>query len=158
MLNSLFDRLDKNAVSALLLRITSLIVIFPHGASLMLGWFGGKGFTAAAEGLSTGAGLPYIVAVLVILLQFFGSIALGLGIFTRYFGVAIFILFAGMIPYHTDYGFFMNWFGEKGGEGYEFHLLVLGICAALIVSGAGKWSLDNIFYKTKNTNYSDVKG
>jgi putative oxidoreductase len=36
----------------------------------------------------------------------------------------------------------MNWFGKQQGEGYEFHLLVLAICAVLALTGAGKWSAD----------------
>ena len=43
---------------------------------------------------------------------------------------------------HLPHGFFMNWFGQQAGEGYEYHLLVIGMCLALIVTGAGRWSLD----------------
>jgi putative oxidoreductase len=43
---------------------------------------------------------------------------------------------------HFSYGFFMNWFGQRQGEGYEYHLLIIGIAAALLVTGAGRWSVD----------------
>jgi putative oxidoreductase len=43
---------------------------------------------------------------------------------------------------HIPHGFFMNWFGQQQGEGYEYHLLVIGIAAALLVTGGGKWSID----------------
>jgi len=45
---------------------------------------------------------------------------------------------------HLPNGFFMNWFGKQAGEGYEYHLLVIGIALALLISGAGKWSVDKV--------------
>ena len=39
-------------------------------------------------------------------------------------------------------GFFMNWFGNQKGEGLEFFLLAVGIAVALVITGAGKWSVD----------------
>ena len=38
----------------------------------------------------------------------------------------------------------MNWFGKQQGEGYEHHLLVIGIGFALLMTGAGKWSVDRL--------------
>jgi len=45
---------------------------------------------------------------------------------------------------HLPHGFFMNWFGKQQGEGYEYHLLVIGIAAALLVTGGGRWSADRV--------------
>jgi putative oxidoreductase len=45
---------------------------------------------------------------------------------------------------HLQNGFFMNWFGKQQGEGYEYHLLVIGMSLALLVTGAGKWSVDKV--------------
>ena len=41
----------------------------------------------------------------------------------------------------------MNWFGQQQGEGYEYHLLVIGIAAALLVTGGGRWSVDREIVK-----------
>ncbi|MGH7219136.1 MAG: DoxX family protein, partial [Nitrospiraceae bacterium] len=41
-------------------------------------------------------------------------------------------------------GFFMNWFSKQQGEGYEYHLLVIGMSLALLITGAGKWSVDKV--------------
>jgi putative oxidoreductase len=30
----------------------------------------------------------------------------------------------------------MNWFGQQQGEGYEYHLLVIGLAVALLVTGS----------------------
>lgn len=43
----------------------------------------------------------------------------------------------------------MNWYGQQQGEGYEYHLLVIGICLALIAGGGGKYSLDHLLWKGK---------
>jgi len=44
-------------------------------------------------------------------------------------------------------GFFMNWGGDQHGEGFEYHLLVLGMSLALIIGGAGKLSVDSLISK-----------
>jgi len=43
---------------------------------------------------------------------------------------------------HKQHGFFMNWFGTQQGEGFEYHLLALGISIALVIGGGGAWSVD----------------
>jgi len=43
---------------------------------------------------------------------------------------------------HNQNGLFMNWFGNQKGEGFEFHLLAIGIAIALIIQGGGKFALD----------------
>lgn len=48
-----------------------------------------------------------------------------------------------------QYGFFMNWFGNQKGEGYEYHLLIIGLSVAAIICGSGKYSLDNLISKTE---------
>ena len=43
---------------------------------------------------------------------------------------------------HAPNGFFMNWAGNQKGEGFEYHLLAIGLALVVIISGAGKWSID----------------
>jgi putative oxidoreductase len=43
---------------------------------------------------------------------------------------------------HLSNGFFMNWFGKQAGEGFEYHLLAIGMAVALMIAGGGKWSVD----------------
>jgi putative oxidoreductase len=38
----------------------------------------------------------------------------------------------------------MNWFGNQMAEGYEYHILVVGICVALMIKGAGALSVDRL--------------
>jgi putative oxidoreductase len=54
------------------------------------------------------------------------------------------IMLGAIITSHLQNGFFMNWFGKQAGEGYEYHLLVIGVSLALLITGAGKWSVDKV--------------
>lgn len=137
-------------LSPLILRIIFAIVLWPHGAQKLLGWFGGYGFTPTMHHLTTEAGLPSLIAFLVIFLEFFGSLFILLGLFTRPVAIAQIILFIGMIvTAHVQFGFFMNWFGAQKGEGFEYHLLAMGLLVSLIITGAGKASLDGGIGKIK---------
>lgn len=130
--------------TATILRIVLGLILFPHGAQKMLGWFGGYGFNGTMAFLTDTAGLPSIIAFLVIAIEFFGAIALIFGFATRIVAIGIISLFAGIIfTSHLSNGFFMNWSGNLKGEGFEYHLLVIGIAVALLVSGAGRWSIDH---------------
>ena len=138
-------------VTPLILRLVFAIVIWPHGAQLLLGCFGGYGFTGTMQYFTTHSGLPAVIAFLVIMLEFFGSLFILLGLFTRFFAAASLLLFLGMIvTVHQHFGFFMNWFGNMKGEGFEYHLLVIGILVPLIISGAGKASVDSLIYNKAN--------
>ena len=126
----------------LLLRLTLAVVMFPHGAQKTLGWFGGHGLrgTLAFFGKQ---GIPMPLASLAVAAEFLGSLGLAVGLLTRVaaFGIACVMLVA-IASVHAKVGFFMNWNGTQKGEGFEYHLLALGIAIALTIGGAGRWSLD----------------
>lgn len=133
--------------AGLILRVVLAVVIFPHGAQKALGWFGGYGYAGTKQYFTRQIGLPAPIATLAILTEFAGPIALVAGFATRPVAVLISAVMLGAIlKVHRGTGFFMNWFGQRkpGEEGYEFHLLVLAICAALLVTGAGAFSLDGL--------------
>jgi putative oxidoreductase len=129
------------SVIQLLLRLTLAIVIFPHGAQKALGWFGGPGFTGTMAYF--GKSFPAPLGFLAIVAEFLGPLGLAIGLLTRVaaFGVACEMLVA-VLTTHVPHGFFMNWSGNQKGEGFEFHILALGIALALILGGAGLWSVD----------------
>jgi putative oxidoreductase len=130
------------------------IVFFPHGAQKMLGWFGGAGFHGTIGYLES-QGIPALFAFLAMAAEFFGSLGLILGFLGRIaaFGIAVNMLVA-IATVHLRNGFFMNWTGNQKGEGFEFHLLVLGIALLVMTAGSGAASLDWIIYKNKS--YSPV--
>ena len=126
----------------LLLRLVLAAVIFPHGAQKLLGWFGGPGFNGTM-GFFKSIGIPRIFGLLAIFTEFMAPLALVAGLLTRVsaLGVAIVMLTAA-IKVHLPYGFFMNWNDDMHGEGYEYHILAIGIAILLIVSGGGAFSID----------------
>jgi len=129
--------------SSLILRVILGIVMFPHGAAKALGWFGGHGFAATMNSFTSQMHIPAVFAFLAIAAEFCGSLGLMAGFLTR---VAAFGILCNMVVaiwmVHWRNGFFMNWFGKQAGEGFEYHLLVIAICLALMLTGAGKWSVD----------------
>jgi putative oxidoreductase len=128
--------------AGLILRLTLAIVIFPHGAQKALGWFGGGGFSGTI-GFFSGLGIPAAIAVLVIAAEFLGSLGLLFGFLTRICALGIGAVMLGAVfMVHLPNGFFMNWMGTQQGEGFEYHLLVLGIVLALLVTGGGAASVD----------------
>jgi putative oxidoreductase len=133
-----------NGVAGLILRLTLAVVMFPHGAQKMLGWFGGQGFKNTMRSF-TGSGIPTGFALLAIVAEFLGPLGLAVGLLTRVaaFGIACIMLVA-IVTVHWPHGFFMNWFGDQQGEGFEYHLLALGIAIALIIMGGGAWSVDGV--------------
>lgn len=131
--------------TGLILRLTLGLVIFPHGAQKLLGWYGGFGFSGTMGFFTETMHLPWLIAFLVIIGESFGSVALLLGFLTRFTAASLAVIMAGaIVTTHIPHGFFMNWFGKQQGEGYEYHLLVIGIGFALLITGAGKWSVDRL--------------
>lgn len=134
--------------AALVLRVMLGAVFFPHGAQKVLGWFGGYGFEATVQQFTTAMGIPYPLALLVIAAEFLGAIGLIVGFLTRFCAFGIFSVMAGAIwMVHWPNGFFMNWFGNRQGEGFEYHLLAIAIALALMILGGGRWSLDRVLGK-----------
>lgn len=128
---------------ALLLRVTLGVVIFPHGAQKLLGWFGGFGFSATLGYFDQALGIPAFLALLVILFEFVGALALIFGVFSRVAAAGIAgIMLGAIFKVHLANGFFMDWSGSQGGHGFEYHLLALALAAAILIKGSGALSLD----------------
>lgn len=124
-------------------RIVAGLVMFPHGAQKALGLFGGHGFSASMDSF-TGGGMPWIVAALVIGGEFLGSLGMIFGAFSRIAAFGFIVIMTGAIFVgHLQNGFFMNWFGNQNGEGFEYHLLMIGLALVVLLRGAGAWSIDH---------------
>jgi len=63
------------------------------------------------------------------------------------FGIACNMVVA-IVKVHAANGLFMNWTGRQKGEGFEFHLLVLAMTAAIMIAGSGAWSVDRALTKS----------
>jgi len=133
----------QNDTAGLLMRLTLGAVMLPHGLQKVFGLFGGAGLQATMNVFTTKLGLPAPVAVMVILAESAGALGLIVGFCTRLCALGIAMVMGGAIFFvHGQHGFFMNWFGQQTGEGFEYHLLAIGLALALVIHGGGKWSFD----------------
>ena len=138
-------------IGRFVVRLLLGLVMFPHGAQKLLGWFGGGGYSGTMEFFTTQLGLPAIVVILVIVAEFFGALGLIVGFLGRVaaFGILC-VMLGAMFMLHLKVGFFMNWYGSQQGEGYEYHLLAIGMALAVLIGGSGAFSVDRAL--TRGTN------
>ena len=105
MIQKLLSTNSNKAITVI--RVMLGIILFPHGAQKLLGWFGGYGFTGTMSFFTGTIHIPWIIALLVILLEFFGSLLLIAGIGTRFIATALIIQFTVIIfMSHLQNGFF----------------------------------------------------
>jgi putative oxidoreductase len=132
-----------NDLATTVIRVMLGVVFFPHGMQKLLGWYGGYGFTGSMEFFTDTLHIPVIFAFLAIMAEGLGSLGLITGLLTRVaaFGIGVNMVVA-VYMLHWQHGFFMNWFGQQKGEGFEFHLLVIAMAIALIIKGGGALSVD----------------
>ncbi|HSJ15548.1 MAG TPA: DoxX family protein [Longimicrobiales bacterium] len=134
-----------------LLRITLGVIMFPHGAQHLLGWFGGFGFHGTHQWMTETLGFPASLAALAIGVELVAPIALVVGLGGRLAALGIAGLMVGAASTHLEHGFFMNWFGSlpAGAEGYEYHVLALAVAMAVAIQGSGAWSLDRAIVRSR---------
>jgi putative oxidoreductase len=149
--NTTIMNTNKSQDFSLLITRTILgIVIAAHGTQKLFGWFGGYGFEGTMGYFTETIGLPYLIGALIILAESIGMFALVAGLLSRVMAGALIFIMLGAISAHVQNGFFMNWFGAQGGEGYEYHLLVIALSGVVLINGAGKFSVDYFLFKKLN--------
>lgn len=143
-----------NESKLLILRLAVGAVVFAHGAQKLFGWWGGHGPAWYIEAFGQWFGFPAFLTVLVMLSDTIGSLLLAIGCATRFAAASISLVMIGAIYFvHGRWGFYMNWYVEERGEGFEFHLLILTMTIILTVWGAGRWSIDRwISSRLKNNH------
>lgn len=131
--------------SLLILRLALGITFFAHGAQKLLGWFGGYGWSGTI-GFFQSLNIPPSLAGISIFIEFFGGIAIILGLLTRpaALGLAIISLVA-MLKVHWPNGFFL----EGANHGIEFIFALFIMALFLAIEGAGPMSIDRLFYGEK---------
>ena len=128
---------------ALALRVPIGVIFAAHGAQKLFGWFGGYGLQGTAGWLeSIGLAPGTLMALLAGGAEFFGGLALILGVLTRPAALALaFTMLVAIFKVHFVNGLFM------ANNGYEFGLSLLAASVALLLSGAGRVSVDEIISK-----------
>ncbi len=143
----MFGRLfktDRDVVMTVI-RLVLGAVFVAHGAQKMLGWFGGYGFSATMGFFTRQMGIPAVFAFLAMAAEFFGGLGLILGLLSRIAALGIGVEMAVAVALvHGRFGLFMNWTGAQKGEGFEYHLLAIALALAVLVKGAGAFSLDRL--------------
>jgi putative oxidoreductase len=120
------------------LRIVAGITFAAHGAQKLFGWFGGYGLAGVAQWMeSIGLAPGYLMALLAGGAEFFGGLALIVGLLARPAAAVLAVtMLVAIVTVHLSNGFFMS------NNGYEFALALLAISLAVMIEGAGKLSLD----------------
>ena len=129
----------------LVLRLTLALILWPHGAQKVLGWFGGAGWDGTYRTFTEKMGIPPFLTKVAMPTEFCAPICLALGLFTRVAALGVMIMMIVAMTKHLKNGYFANWSGKKAGEGIEFHVLYAGAALALLLTGPGPWSIDAWF-------------
>lgn len=126
--------------AALALRIPVGIIFAAHGAQKLFGWFGGYGLEGTGQWMaSIGLAPGYLMALLAGGAEFLGGLALIVGLLVRPAGAVLaFAMLVAIFSVHIGNGLFMS------NNGYEFALALLAVAVSLMVSGAGRASLDAV--------------
>jgi len=129
------------AVSGLgypLIRFITGLILMPHGAGKLFGWFGGRGIEGTAAGFAKmGLEPAHLFAYVVGATEFFGGLFLAIGLLTRPAAVGMIAIMAvAVFHVHLKNGFF--WFNG----GYEYPLLWGMIGIAILFRGGGALSVD----------------
>lgn len=142
MSNSFVNRVlaTDNGAAALALRIPVGIIFVAHGAQKLFGWFGGYGLEGTGQFFgSIGLNPGYLMALLAGSAEFFGGLALIFGVLVRPAAAALaFAMLIAIFAAHFSKGFFL----DKGG--YEYALALFAASLSLLISGAGRLSVDRI--------------
>lgn len=128
------------------LRLAAGSVYIAHGAQKLFGAWGGNGLQGTAGFFESTLHLkPGILwASLAAGGEFFGGLALLLGIATRFFGLVTTIIMATAIVTVHNSAFFL------GNSGMEYALTLLLVSFALVISGGGALSADAVIARKIN--------
>ncbi|AHI28957.1 DoxX family protein [Marinobacter similis] len=129
--------------ASLILRIPVGLILAAHGAQKLFGWFGGYGLEGTGQWMaSIGLEPGYLMALLAGSAEFFGGLALVLGLLTRPAAlVSALTMLVAIFSVHISNGLFMS------NNGYEYALTLFAVTVALTLQGGGRFSLDGLLQK-----------
>ncbi|MGP5174371.1 DoxX family protein [Psychrobacter immobilis] len=140
MQTSLLNKIlqSKAGTAALIVRVPVGLILAARGAQKLFGWFGGNGLAGTAGWLSSiGIEPGFLMAILAGGAEFFGGLALVLGLLTRPAAlVTAFTMLVAIFSVHISNGLFV------ADGGYEYALILMVALIALVVQGGGYLSMD----------------
>ena len=108
------------------IRVIPGVVFFAHGAQKMLGWFGGAGLKETLRTTHEFLQVPVRLAFLAVTSEFLGGAGLIFSLLSRAAAIGICVtMLSPIVMVQGRHGLFMNWFGDRKGHGFEYHLLPL---------------------------------
>ncbi|WP_248919453.1 DoxX family protein [Pseudomonas entomophila] len=121
-------------------RILVGVIFMAHGAQKLFGLFGGYGLEGTGQWMeSIGLAPGYFMALLSGSAEFFGGLALVVGLLARPAALALTVtLVVAIFSVHINNGLFMS------NNGYEFALALMAGTVAVLIEGAGRLSLDRL--------------
>lgn len=133
-----------DSLAGLALRVAAGVIFVAHGAQKLFGAFGGYGLEGTGQWMaSIGLEPGFLMALTVGSTEFFGGIALLIGLLTRPAAVVLALtMLVAIVAVHFSNGLFMS------ANGYEFALVLLAISVALAVNGAGAFSIDRVLSRS----------
>jgi putative oxidoreductase len=138
--SSTFQRLlaTDGGWATLAVRLPIGAIFVAHGAQKLFGAFGGYGLEGTGQFMaSLGLTPGYLMALLAGSAEFFGGLALLFGVLVRPAAAALaFAMLVAIFSAHIDKGLFL------ANNGYEFGLALLAASVSLLISGAGRLSVD----------------
>ena len=135
-------------LAAFILRVPIGLILAAHGSQKLFGAFGGYGLEGTGQWMaSIGLEPGVLMAFMAGSAEFFGGLALALGLLTRPAALlTAFTMLVAIFSVHISNGLFM------ANNGYEYALTLMIVSLTLLIQGAGSYSVDNLL--TRGTEYS----
>lgn len=142
MNNTILTRIfaTQQSIASTVLRIPVGLTLAAHGSQKLFAWFGGYGLEGTGQWMaSIGLEPGFIMALLAGSAEFFGGLALALGLLTRPAAiVTAFTMLVAIFSVHINNGLFMS------NNGYEYALTLFVVTITLAIQGAGRFSIDSV--------------
>lgn len=138
---NIFQYCEKSArIAIVVIRLGLGIIFLVHGAAKV------AHLSETIESLSVGVGIPPWLAFMVAATELLGGVGLILGLFARFAALGVgTVMIGAIITVHAQHGFFLQ------NHGYEYNLALIAMAFAVILAGAGPWSIDAKFAALRET-------